>query len=77
MSPLPGVPELRPDSPGVRVHLADLRVGDVIDKWHKRSGGFFVQEGLTVKELREDGTVLVGNGIVLLRDTGWGELRRK
>lgn len=77
MSPLPGAPELRPSAPGTRVHLAGLKVGDVIDKWHKRSGGYFLQEDLEVKELQEDGTVLVGNGVVLLRDTGWGELRRK
>lgn len=68
---------MRPHSPGTRVHLADLGVGDVIDLWHKRSGGFFLREDITVIQHRDNGEVLCERGIVLLRDTNWGEIRLK
>lgn len=75
--PKPGEPEMRPDNAGVRVHLADLTEGDVIDWWVKRSGSFVLRENLLVTEIYEDGKVLLRTGDVLNRDAGWGELRLK
>ena len=72
----PGKPELRPGFPGERVHLADLEVGDVIDRWSKRSGSWVLRENLKVIDIRDDGVVL-NSGHVLPQDGNWGEIRLK
>lgn len=73
----PGEPEMRPGFAGERVHLADLAVGDVLDLWHRRSGGFFLRENVVVQSIDDDGKVRCRGGLVLLRDASWGEIRRK
>lgn len=74
--PRPNEPEMRPESRGTRVHLADMEPGDVIDHWHKRSGGFFLRENLKVVDIRENGHVVFHTGLVMYQDVGWGESRR-
>lgn len=73
--PRPNEPEMRPQARGERVFLADLEVGDVLDSWSRRSGGFFVQEDIEVLEVAED-SVICTKGLVLRTDANWGELRR-
>ena len=73
---LPGQPEMRPDAPGERVHLADLQVGDVVDWWTRRSGTFILRENIRVIRIH-DGEVTLSSGHVLRGDAGWGEVRLK
>lgn len=75
--PRPNDAEMRPDSPGERIFLEDLQVGDVIDVWSRRSGGFFLQEDVEVTRISEDGRAWTDRGMVAVRNAGWGEMRLK
>lgn len=67
---------MMPEMPGERVFLADLKPGDQVDVWSRRSGGYFYQPNRMVLHTWEDGTVRVSGGVDLKVDAGWAELRR-
>lgn len=75
--PKPGEPEMMPHMAGERVFLEDLQVGDVIDVWSKRSGGYFLTEDVEVLEIQDYGHIKVQGGLMLVTDANWGEMRRK
>lgn len=74
--PRPDDPEMLPQMAGERVFLADLNVGDVVDVWSRRSGGFFLQPDKTIVDVHE-GEAQADGGLVMKRDANWGEIRRK